>query len=242
MLKDLKNRSEQPELMDDFKEGLPALRAVYNDINRVNMILGGNSITISAVSKLIISHPKAVYTIVDMGCGDGAMLRELAQFSRKYAIKMLLIGVDLNADVVKLAREASLAYPEITYIKRDILELDVSELHCDIIINTLAMHHFSDDNIVVFLQKFNQLASIGVVINDLQRSKLAYYLFKLYSIIFIRTETAKVDGLISISKGFLRSDLLKYAKVFPELEHKIKWKWAFRYVWVMNSKRLNINE
>ncbi len=242
MLKNLKNRSQQPELMDDFKEGMKALRAVYDDINRVNSVLGGNSITIKAISKLMREHPRQTYSIVDMGCGDGAMLREVAQFTRKNNIKVKLIGIDLNADVIQLAREASLAYPEISFLQKDILHLSVSDLHCDIIISTLAMHHFAHEDIVSFLRKFNQLARIAVVINDLQRSLWAYYLFKLYSLIFIRTRTAKVDGLISISKGFIKPELQHYATLFPEYHHKIKWKWAFRYVWVMKSKRLKINE
>lgn len=239
MLVDLSERSSQPELMDDFKDGLSSLRIVFDDINRVNVILGGNSITVNAVALLIDEHPQEKYTIVDMGCGDGNMLREVAQYCRKRSIQVALIGVDLNTEVLQLAEEASIAYPEIEYKNKNILSLEVSDFNCDIIINTLCMHHFTNENLLLFLKKFNQLASIGVVINDLHRSKWAYYLFKLFSVIFIKTRTAKVDGLISISKGFVKSDLIKYSESLPEIQHEIKWKWAFRYVWTMKKQQLN---
>jgi len=239
MLIDLSERSNQPELMDDFQEGLKSLRIVFDDINRVNSILGGSSITVNAVAKLMQAHPQESYTVVDMGCGDGNMLREVARYCAKRNIKVRLVGIDLNADALQLAEEASKNYPGIEYQHRDILELKARDLNCDIIINTLTMHHFVNRDLLYFLQKFNQLARIGVVINDLHRSRLAYYLFKAFSLIFIKTETAKIDGLISISKGFIKSDLIKYSKSLPEIQHDIRWKWAFRYVWIMQPNRLN---
>ncbi|MFS4491810.1 methyltransferase domain-containing protein [Maribacter sp. 2308TA10-17] len=238
MLIDLSERSNQPELMDDFREGLKSLRIVFDDINRVNSILGGSNITVNAVADLIKAHPQESYTIVDMGCGDGNMLREVAKYCKKRDINVRLIGIDLNTEALQLAEEASANYPEIEYQHRNILELKVTDLNCDIVINTLTMHHFTNKDLLIFLEKFNQLASIGVVINDLHRSRWAYYLFKAFSLIFIKTKTAKIDGLISISKGFIKSDLIQYSKSLPQIKHNIKWKWAFRYVWIMQPNRL----
>lgn len=237
MLKDLSKRSKEPELMDDFREGLERLRIVFDDINRVNRILGGNNITVNAVAKLINENPKEEYTIIDMGCGDGNMLREVAEYCQKKSIRIKLIGVDLNEEALQLAKERSVEYDEIQYMHHDILKLDPSTLNCDILINTLTMHHIPDEDIMMFLQKFVDLAHIGVVINDLQRSTWAYYLFKLFSVIFIKTNTAKIDGLISISKAFIKSDLITYSKELPTVHHHIKWKWAFRYVWIMQPNQ-----
>lgn len=236
MLKDLTKRSEEPELMDDFREGLERLKLVYNDINRVNSILGGNHITINGISDLIRRSPQDEYTIVDMGCGDGQMLREVARFCRKKKLKAKLIGVDVNEEALQLAEEASLDYDEISYLHFDILKLDATTLNCDILINTLTMHHFPESTIMAFLHKFIDLVKVGVVINDLHRSRRAYYLFKLFSLVGVRTSTARIDGLISISKGFVKSDLIRYSKKISTMHHDIKWKWAFRYRWIMRPK------
>lgn len=242
MLKDLSERSTEPELMDDFQGEIEHLRIVFNDINRVNRILGGNNITIKAVAKLMKANPKEFYTIVDMGCGDGNMLREIAKYCRKKNIKIRGIGIDLNDKTLQLAKEASQEFGELEFLHKDILQLNVSDFDCDITINTLCMHHFTENQLRVFLKKFVELSKIGIVINDLQRSAWAYYLFRCFSAIFIKTKTAKIDGLISISKGFVKSDLLRYAKNLPSVNHFIRWRWAFRYVWVMHVKRPTINE
>lgn len=236
MLKDLLKRSTEPELMDDFHGNIETLKVVFDDINRVNRILGGNDITVKAVADLIKKNPQENYVILDMGCGDGSMLREVAHYCRLNAINARFIGIDLNKEALQLAKEASAEFPEISYNQKNILDIDTKRLSCDILINTLTMHHFTDAQLGIFLNKFVELAKLGIVINDLHRSVLAYYLFQLFSLIFIKTKVAKIDGLISISKGFIKSDLRSYTKNLPSVAHQIKWKWAFRYVWVMQPK------
>ncbi len=235
MIKDLSERSVAPELMDDFQEGPAKLRDVYNDINRVNRLLGGNAITIEGVVKLMKKNPRSSYTIIDMGCGDGELLRKIADYCRAMKQAVRLIGIDVNAEVLQLAIQCSQGYREISFAQQDILEIAPDDFMADIVINTLCMHHFNQAQLPIFLTKFVVLAQIGVVINDLHRSVWAYYLFKCFSLIFIRTNTAKIDGLISISKGFTKNELLYFAQNFPDLNHEITWKWAFRYQWIMNK-------
>ncbi len=234
---DLKVRSNQKEILDDWLGDTHELECVLKDINRVNRILGGNSITVNAVISLIQEHPKESYSILDMGCAEGNMLRELAIAARKQHINLNLIGIDLNRDALKIAKKASIDFPEIVYYEKDILSANFSDFSCDIVITTLTMHHFKNPEILNFAQQFTRLASIGVVINDLHRSALAYYLFKGFSLIFIKTKIAKIDGLTSIKRGFLKSELLALTKSLTSVYHEIDWKWAFRYVWVMRKQQ-----
>ncbi len=236
---DFRNRNTESELMDNPNVGIDTLRLVFKDINKSNRILGGNAITLGKVSELIKELPKNQYTIVDMGCGDGEMLRELAILFRKIDIDVKLIGLDLSENAIAIGRELSIDFTEITFFKQDILALKPSDLNCDILLCTLTMHHFSNEQIPLFLSKFTKLAKIAVIINDLQRSTLAYYLFKGFSAIFIKTKIAKHDGLISIKSGFKKQDLMSFSKDLPHITHTINWKWAFRYVWVMQTAGLS---
>jgi len=241
MLRDLSKRSYQPELMDSFDEPIASLKAVFQDINRVNHLLGGNAITINALKKILQDHPQEQYTIVDMGCGDGNMLREVATYFRSQKLKGNFIGIDLNKNALSIAQEMSKDFPEIKYLNQDILKIDSHTFHCDILINTLTMHHFTDEQVLVFLKKFTQLARYAVVINDLQRSRLAYYLFHLFSSIFIKTKIAKIDGLISIRRAFIKKELQGYSKEIRGTTHSIDCKWAFRYVWILKPTHIKEN-
>ncbi|XLS30469.1 methyltransferase domain-containing protein [Flavobacteriaceae bacterium M23B6Z8] len=235
MLKDLSRRSHDPEIMDNLEQPLSNLEEVLDDINQVNQLLGGFKITIHAVEKLIKEYPKKSYTIVDFGCAEGKMLRLLAKMGRRKGHKLKLIGIDLNQDSISIARARSSSFPEISYLQEDIFKTDFNQLECDIIICTLTMHHFDDGSISKFISHFIKSASIGIIINDLQRSAIAYYLFTLFSVIFIKTRVAKIDGLISIRRGFRKSELMTLASRFPEATHQIQWKWAFRYLWIIQK-------
>ncbi len=234
----LANRSEAVELMDDPNMDAKKFQEAYLDINRCNKMLGGYSITIKAVLDLLKKANKDSYIIYDMGCGDGEMLRKLAKVLKRNKIDALFVGIDLIDSVLDIARSKSKEYPNIQFKKQDILSMDATA-ECDVLLCTLTMHHFTNEQIDVFAKKFLQLAKIGVVINDLERNWLSYQLFKLYSLFFIKTKTAKVDGLISISKGFRKKELYDFAKNIPNVRHKIQWKWAFRYVWIMQNNRQN---
>jgi len=239
MLGDLPFRSTAPEMMDDPNLSSEALAAAFVDINRCNTMLGGNRITIQALAKLVKAHPKPSYTVVDMGCGDGSMLREVVLFCRKKKLKVNAIGIDLSEKAIAIAKKKSVTFPEIRYQIKDILSFQPQELACDILLSTLTMHHFKDEEILVFLQQFQKLSRIGFIINDLQRSRWACYLFKLFRRIFIKTIISKNDGLISIQRGFTKKELENFARILPTATHYIAWKWAFRYVWVMQSNRLS---
>ena len=224
--------------MDDPGLDQGVLTEVFEDIDRANSLLGGNNITISAVNNIIRDYPDRELTLLDVGCGGGAMLRTLARYGRKNDYKMRLIGIDLSEQALAIAREQSKEYSEISYINQDILSLREGDFDCDILLCTLTMHHFHNEEIALFLKKFRVIANIAVVINDLQRSRWAHGFFKVFSAIFIRSEIAKHDGLVSIRSGFTLKELKKLALTLPGVQHSIKSKWAFRYAWVMRTDRL----
>ncbi len=236
MLINLEHRSNEPELMDDPKIADASLKIALSDLSRVNRMLGGNSITINAVHKLIEGqHQKVEFTILDLGCGDGEMLRALAKSFRRKKIKVKLIGVDLNEKSLSYAKKLSKSYPEITYSKLNLLDIETSEFFCDVIICTLTLHHLTCQEIKSVMQKSVELAKIGVVINDLHRSQLAYYLFKIFSFFFIKGKVAKNDGLISIKRGFKKKELIDYTEALGLKKYRIDWKWAFRYRWIVET-------
>ncbi len=235
---DFSFRHTERELMDDPQLEKEILARVLLDINKVNQFLGGYQITIRAVAQLIKEFPLPSYTFVDVGCGDGSMLRKVAEYCRKQGISASFTGVDLSAHALEIAEKGSVSFPEITYLKHDILTLTTASVPCDILLCTLTMHHFSNPQIPQFLKRFVALARIGIVINDLQRSRMAYYLFKGFSAIFMRMEIARHDGLISIRSGFTKVELEKLAAGVTDVRHRIQWKWAFRYLWVMRKIRL----
>jgi ubiquinone/menaquinone biosynthesis C-methylase UbiE len=235
-------RAQLSEAMDNPLLAAADLSPVFRDLNRTNRLLRGQRITLKAVEKVMRKKPTAPVTIVDMGCGDGDLLRRLARQYRNAKRKVSLLGIDNSFATLEVARNNSTAYPEIMYLKQDILDMDYEAYPCDLLLCTLTLHHFSNADITTLLQGFCRMAPMAIIINDLQRNKLAYYLFQVFSLIFIKTKIAKQDGLISIRSGFVKSDLQRLGNAVPDYYHRIRWRWAFRYLWVMQAKAVPFHE
>lgn len=235
-MRDLTYRATERELMDDPAISPLDLKEALFDISKTNRMLGGNTITLKAVKSLFREHPsKKNWTIVDVGCGDGEMLRLIASYFASEPIVLELIGVDLSVQSIEMGRIMSQSYENITFVEKDIVTIEPESFNCDIIICTLTLHHFLDQEILVFMKQFVKLAQVAIVINDLQRSKIAYHLFRLFSRIFIKSHVAKNDGLVSIASGFKKNELKKVAQQLKLKHSKITWKWAFRYLWLIKT-------
>ncbi len=232
-------RSTQPEIMDDFELKGPEMETLLTDLKRVNSLLGGTNITIDGIKILLknVNKSKPI-VITDIGCGDGELLRNCAKYLRKKGFTFSLIGVDANPFILKEAEKRSLNFPEISFKTINIFSEEIKTLETDISLCTLFLHHFSNEKIVDILKRLIQQSNVGVVVNDLQRSKIAFNLFKVFSAIFIKTKIAKHDGLVSVARGFKEKELRILSKKIPNQKSTILWKWAFRYQWILKKKMI----
>jgi len=229
-----KCRTQQTEIMDDFLLEGEELRDALDKIASINQLLGGNKLTLNSVKQLLTKADKTkTITIADIGCGNGDMLRMLADYGRAQNLQLNLIGIDANAFTISHAEKLSEDYSNIQYQCVDIFSQEFNSLKYDIVLCTLTLHHFTDNDIVHIIATFKKNAAIGVIINDLHRSKLAYRLFTFICYIFKLNRMSREDGLVSILRGFKKEELEAYSQKLNLKNYSIHWKWAFRYQWII---------
>lgn len=232
---DTKHRSIAIENMDDFALEGQVLKDALNRLAQINRYLGGNHITMQGIKTLLKNRSlERELSIIDMGCGNGDMLRVVAEFGLKNNLKLKLTGIDANEYTVDYARNLSKEYPNIEYQKMDIMDDQSLSRKSDIFLCTLTLHHFKDEEILRILSNLKRNASIGIVVNDLQRSALAYRLFQVVCFVFRLDTMSRDDGLLSILRGFKRKELIAFSKQL-NLTHTLHWKWAFRYQWIISK-------
>jgi 2-polyprenyl-3-methyl-5-hydroxy-6-metoxy-1,4-benzoquinol methylase len=235
MLIDTTNRSKEIEIMDDLDMSGELLISSLDQLARINKWLGGNKITIDGIKAILKNQGKdRTVSIVDLGCGNGDLLRKVADFGRKSGYKFQLLGIDANQATIDYAIHLSAKYPEIAYKKEDVLSEEFKKHKYDIATCTLFLHHFEDAIALNFIQTLLKNAKIGVVVNDLHRHRLAYYLFNLLTSA-IKNQMTREDGLTSILKAFKRKDLEGFSKKL-NFKSTITWRWAFRYQWIITKK------
>ncbi len=232
-----KFRSNEAEIMDEFSFQGEELEKVLNSIDRVNHNLGGYKVTINGILKLINRNKSKItqpIKIVEFGCGSGASLRKIANFFRNSTYEVQLIGIDANPHIIEIAKQQSKSDTNLTFITMDVFSEEFKNVDADIAFSSLTLHHFKEKDILKLIKVLYANTKFGIVINDLHRSKIAYRLFQLYAFFFVPSKVAYHDGLISILRGFKGEDFVDFAKRLNLSEkHQIKWKWAFRYQWII---------
>lgn len=232
-----KYRSEQSEIMDNLDfQGLE-MQNLLKDLKTVNKWLGGNNITIDGLQKLLNPNLKTIkITILDVGCGDGELLRKCADFGKRNNFNFDLIGIDFNENILDFAKTQSKEYSNIKFKKVDVFSEENLIPICDIALCTLFLHHFSNEKIENLLKTLIKKTNIGLIVNDLQRSKQAFNLFKVISQLFLRTRTARHDGLVSVARGFKKHELENISSKILNQQSEIHWRWAYRYQWILKKQ------
>lgn len=229
-------RTEKIEIMDDFDLEGEALKEALDKIARINQLLGGNQLTLNGIKKLLKkANLLQPIKIIDVGCGNGDMLRKVADFGVENNLNFELIGLDANSYTINYAQDLSRNYPNIEYRCENIFDEPLKDIRYDIVLITLTLHHFNNNEIEKILHFFNKNSSLGIVINDLQRSKIAYRLFQGLCVIFQLKTMSREDGLTSILRGFKKKELIQFSKNLNLKKYSIHWKWAFRYEWIIEK-------
>lgn len=236
MIINTKYRTDEPEIMDDFSLQGEELRDALDKIAKINQLLGGNKLTLEGLKKVLPKNRDGVlFTIYDIGCGNGDMLRKIADFGNANNYNFKLVGIDANAFTIKHAESLTAEYANISYLCEDIFTLHHDKIACDVIVCTLTLHHFKEDEIIGLLHLFKNASKLGMVINDLQRSAVAYRLFQLLSVTFHLNKMSRADGLTSILRGFKKNELVAFSENLNFKKYSIQWKWAFRYQWIIQN-------
>jgi 2-polyprenyl-3-methyl-5-hydroxy-6-metoxy-1,4-benzoquinol methylase len=139
------------------------------------------------------------FTLLDVGFGEGDMLRVIAGWARRRGIEAELTGVDLNEKSVGAARAATRPEFGIRFEAGDYRD---SQGPFDFIVSSLVAHHMSDEQLVAFVRHMEAHARRGWLVNDLHRHRLAYTGYPVLARLLRVHRIVREDGRLSIARSF----------------------------------------
>lgn len=224
---DYTHRSYKKELLD--RDNIPFADIVKNmqELDFINTWLGGHSIILNGLRK-IINNQKDI-SVCEIGCGGGDNLNAIYNYCKNKNIVVKPEGIDINPDCIAFAKKNSMI-ENASFVVSDYRHVEFKEQKPDIIFSSLFCHHFTDDELVEMLQWLKQNATIGFFINDLHRHPLAYNFIKTATRFFSKSYLVKNDAPLSVLKGFRKNEWKSIFEKAGINNYSIEWKWAFRHL------------
>ena len=231
----LKQRSQEKELIDlgseyyTHDEYIQCLKKLFF----INKFLGFFRSTVKILKKFS-EHS----TLLDVGCGGGLFVLNLNQ----HFPRMKMLGIDISQEAVDDAQKSLNTWQknkpnlQVSFRGQDPDKLDMAKNSFDIILVTLVCHHLENDDLVVFLRQIHLAARKAVIINELHRHYLSHTLYKFISPLFFKNRLIIHDGLISIRRGFIRSEWQLLLQKAGIENYQLKWGFPFRWQLILRKE------
>ena len=189
-----------PELMD--ADDLPAATyaAVVADLARVNRVTLAYRPTLAFLARATAGRRR--FRLLDVGFGDGDMLRRIAIWAERRGLEAELVGVDLNPRS-KPAAEAHGA-GSIRYLTGNYR--DLAGDGWDVVVSSLVAHHMTREELVAFLRFMEAEAALGWFVNDLLRHRLAHRGFPLLARAMRWHPIVLHDGTVSVARSYVPAE------------------------------------
>src|SRR5712671_3713086 len=197
------------ELMDRPQAVSAELERDLENIRELNRWFGSYALISIFLSRWI--KPGARMRIVDLATGSGDIPRLIAEYGRKVGAELQIDALDMQSATLEIARKLSARYPEIAFVEGSLLEWNATEPY-DLVLCTMALHHFSDDDAVRVLQRCRDLSRKFVLVSDLCRGWFGTIGVRLLTAIMFSEPMTKHDARLSIVRAFSFSEMNQLAR------------------------------
>jgi 2-polyprenyl-3-methyl-5-hydroxy-6-metoxy-1,4-benzoquinol methylase len=195
-MRSLDVRTRDDEQMDDPALDPKEYETVLGGLGRVNRWTLAERPTLAFLRRGTKGASR--FSLLDVGFGQGDMLRVIARWARKRGLEAELVGVDLNEKSVAAARAATPADMRIDYRAGDYKD----QGRFDFVISSLVAHHMTDDQLRAFLRFMETGTERGWLVNDLHRHLFPYLGFPLLARLLLVHRIVREDGQLSIARAF----------------------------------------
>ncbi len=193
-------RAIAEELMDAEDLAPETYALVMRDLAKVNTLTLARRPTLKFLTRLAAAHPGKNLRILDVGYGDGDMLRKIARWGRDTNLALDLTGIDLNPNSAAVAAAATQPGMTIAWRSGDYAAL--ADEPWDAIISSLVAHHMSHDQLIAFLYFMDNHTRLGWFVNDLHRHGFAWAGFPLLATLMRWHPIVRHDGQLSIARSY----------------------------------------
>ncbi len=200
-------RATEPERIDTGDYTPEEYQTFLREIAFINRHFGDGRALKKTLLREIEDKDLRSFSVLDVGCGSGELLRMIAEYADSTNRRAMLVGIDLNPISSSTTHTESADFRAISSVQGDAFQLPFADNAFDYAISSLFFHHLTDDQIPIGLQEMSRVARHGIVVIDLHRDVVPFIGYKLLCAAFRISPLVRQDGSLSIRKGFKRTDM-----------------------------------
>lgn len=190
---------EDGEWMDREQPVSDELAVDLENLRKINSWFGGYSLVRKFLRHWL--QPERNYRLLDLACGYADIPRMIVDWARAREVTVMIDAVERQSATLEIAKRASEQYPEIRFIRQDALTYDSPQTY-DVVLSTLALHHFSNEDAVKLLRRARALSHDAILISDLERTGINRALIWTMTSALFREPMTVHDARISIARAF----------------------------------------
>ncbi|MSR57997.1 MAG: methyltransferase domain-containing protein [Planctomycetaceae bacterium] len=211
----LQIRNRQPEVMDEPELDGGLHVAALDSLGRINRLSRTTAGLWGPICNLAReSLGQGSLRILDIASGGGDVALGLARRAAKAGIAVEIEGVDISPRAVYYANAAA-ARQQLTNVAfhaRDVLAEPIPHDIYDVITCSLFLHHLDESDAFHLLGNMAGAARRLVVVSDLRRTRLGYFLACLVSRTLVWSPVVRVDGPLSVAAAFTMDEARELAR------------------------------
>lgn len=199
----------EPETLDHLAPDDPAAQRSRRDLRRVNAFMGARRILARAIERALPDKGTAPLRVVEIGCGDGRLMLDVAQHrGRSWPVVTLdLLDRQPIVEASTLAAYAAAGWQARTLVG-DVMDwaaAHAAEARWDLVVANLFLHHFEGEPMRRLLAGCAARAD-ALVACEPRRSRFALAASHLLFLLGANAVTRR-DGVLSVRAGFIGTEL-----------------------------------
>jgi SAM-dependent methyltransferase len=196
------------EMMDRPNADPEVLRDDLENLRTINRYFGGLAAVRKAITPLLLKmDEQRTVEILDLATGSADQPLALLGLARTLGRRVRIVAIDKNPEMLQVARERTSEIDEISIQEGDIRSPQFPPKHFDIVLCSLAIHHFSREDAIQILRNMARLSRVGFIVNDLRRSWLGAGAAWLYAHMTTRNPMTRYDSPLSVLRAFTPDEL-----------------------------------
>jgi len=222
-----------PELLDEERHDPRELEQSLDQVAEVNRMLGGRRAVWRALRPLL--RTGGTTHILDVGTASADIPLDIV---RRAGNLVHITATDLHPQMRALAQRRTAHVPQIVVQQANALALPYDDASFDVVLLSLTLHHFEDDEQETALREAARVARRAVIVNELERCRANWYGAQLLAHTRWRgNRLTRHDGPLSVLRAFTLPEMRTMAERAELHIERLERRFFFRLLLLADTRR-----